>query len=96
VLDGERNQLIPSAPPQGGRSRLGSHTHACEVYHIPSSKTILAHPCGLGSLRVAPLVDRERRVGCSMDSSCELLCSLDPASVSVYCCEVPCRISKGG
>ena len=51
MLDGERNQLIPSAPPQGGRSRLSSHTHACEVYHIPSSKTILAHPCGLGSLR---------------------------------------------
>ena len=50
MLDGERNQLIPSAPPQGGRSRFSSHTHACEVYHIPSSKTILAHPCGLGSL----------------------------------------------
>jgi len=92
VLDGERNQLIPSAPPQGGRFRLGSHTHACEVYHIPSSKTILAHPCELGSRagRTAR-VDRERRVGCSMDSSCELLRSLDPASVSVHCCEVHCR-----
>jgi hypothetical protein len=34
-----------------------------------------------------------------MDSSCELLSSIDPASVSVHCCEVPCRtlrsISKG-
>jgi hypothetical protein len=40
---------------------------------------------------VAPLVDRERRVGCSMDSSCELLSSLDPAWGSVHCCEVPCR-----
>ena len=95
MLDGERNQLIPSAPPQGGRCRLGSHTHACEVYHIPSSKTILAH-LSWATLWVAPLVDRERRVGCSMDSSCELLRSLDPASVSVHCCEVPCRISKVG
>jgi hypothetical protein len=26
-----------------------------------------------------------------MDSSCELLSSLDPAWGSVHCCEVPCR-----
>ena len=51
MLDGERNELIPSAQPQGGRFRLSSRTRACEVYYIPSSKTILAHPCGLGSLR---------------------------------------------
>jgi hypothetical protein len=36
-------------------------------------------------------VDTERRVGCSMDSSCELLSSVDPASGSVHCCQVPCR-----
>ena len=26
-----------------------------------------------------------------MDSSCELLRSIDPARGSVYCCEAPCR-----
>ena len=63
MLDGERNQLIPSAPPQGGRSRLGSHIHACEVYHIPSSKTILAHPCGLAASGVRRAARRQREQG---------------------------------
>ena len=64
------NQHTPSAPPQGGHSQLSSHTHTCDVNH----STSLRYPgaaCG-----VAPLIDRERRVGCSMDSSCELLSSL--------------------
>jgi hypothetical protein len=77
----------PSAP-QGGHFRLSSHTCSCDMYH----STSLRYPgaaCG-----VAPLVDRERRVGCSMDSSCELLSSLYPASGSVHCCEVPCRTAR--
>ena len=96
MLDGERNQLIPSAPPQGGRSRSARiHTPArCTTFH--PQRPFLPIPVGWAACGVAPLVDRERRVGCSMDSSCELLRSLDPASVSVHCCEVPCRISKGG
>jgi hypothetical protein len=64
-------------------------------------KTLLAHPWRLGSLRGRTArLQRERRVWCSMDSSCELLSSLDPASRSVHGCEVPCRtlrsISNGG
>jgi hypothetical protein len=43
---------------------------------------------------VAPLIDRERRVGCSMDSTCELLRSLDAASGSVHRCQVPCRTAR--
>jgi hypothetical protein len=68
-----RSQSLPaceeasaSTPPQHRRVGAPSsarHTHTCDVY--PS--TSLRYPgaaCG-----VAPLVDRERRVGCSMDSS---------------------------
>jgi hypothetical protein len=44
----------------------------------------------LGSLR-GRTARRQRDVHWSMDSSRELLRSLDPASGSVHCCEVPCR-----
>jgi hypothetical protein len=97
----DRSQGLPaceeasatSAPPQhrrtaGTSSQLSSHTHACAVYRSTSLR-FPAAACG-----VAPLVDRERRAGCSMDSSCELLSSLDAASGSVHCCQVPCRTAR--
>jgi hypothetical protein len=54
VLDGERDQLIP----QHRRRQVlpAQLAYTCkrgvqDLYHTSSSKTILAHPCGLGSLR---------------------------------------------
>ena len=95
MLDGERNQLIPSAT--AGRT-LPARLAYTRLRGVPHS-ILKDHSCpslwaGQPAGYVAPLGDREskeRRVGCSMDSSCELLRSLDPASVSVHCCEVPCR-----
>jgi hypothetical protein len=48
--------------------------HTPVMCTIPPFKTLLAHPWGLGRLRGRTAFRRERRVGCSMDSSCELLC----------------------
>jgi hypothetical protein len=63
--------------------------HWCVPFH--PSRLFLPIPGCCAACGVTPLDDRERRVGCSMDSSCELLRSIDPASGSVHCCEMPCR-----
>jgi hypothetical protein len=88
-----------TAPPQGGA--FDSHTHACEVYNIPPFKTLLAHPWPeAGQPAGSHRSSTEREARWSTGSSCELLRSLDAASGSVHCCEVPCRtlrsISTGG
>jgi hypothetical protein len=46
--------------------------------HHPTIQDPSCSSLGLGSLR--GLTNRETRVGCSMDSWCELLSSLNPAS----------------
>jgi hypothetical protein len=61
-------------------------------FHRDASASLLARyprgdtgqPAG-----VAPFIDRETRVGCSVDSSCELL--IHPAWESAHSCVEPCR-----
>ena len=58
-------------------------------FHRDASASLLARyprgdtgqPAG-----VAPFIDRETRVGCSVDSSCELLRSLDPVALPAEGC----------
>jgi hypothetical protein len=86
----EESSATSSSPQHRRRGALPAssariHTPArCTTFH--PQRPFLPIPVGWAACGVAPLVDRERRVGCSMDSSCELLRSLDPASVSVHCC----------
>jgi hypothetical protein len=69
------NQRTPSAPPQGS-SQLPTSIHRRDVYQYTPSRLFLPILGGWAACGVAPLIDRERRVGCSMDSSYELLSSL--------------------
>jgi hypothetical protein len=50
---------------------------ALYVVCLPAcTRLVLSTAGSWAACGVAPLIDRERRVGCSMDSSCELLSSL--------------------
>ena len=89
LLFQNRNHLL-----EGGESAdtlrpvLSSSLYASVMCTGPPFKTLLAHPWRPGSLRGhTPLVDREAR----WVQRGQLVCSLDPATGSVHCCEVPCR-----
>jgi hypothetical protein len=92
VSDDKRDQLIPSAPPQGGAPGSARiHTPVRRTTCIAPFKTLLAHSWRLGSLwGCIARRQRERHVGARV----RLLRSLDPASGSVHCCEVPCRTPR--
>ena len=77
--------LLGRAPGQHTLQRMRSYV----PFH--PSRRFLPIPGASAACGVAPLADTEARVGCSMDSSCELLSSLDPASGS---CEEPCRTAR--
>ena len=68
---------------------------ALYVVCLPAcTRLVLSTAGSWAACGVAPLIDRERRVGCSMDSLCELLRSLDAASGSVHWCQVSCRTAR--
>ena len=93
----ERRRAQPtSAPPQLRRrsASTSQRVHTIVWCTGPPVKTLRARPWASAACGVAPLVDRQRRVGCSMDSSCELLRSLCRVWGSVHCCGVPCRTMR--
>jgi hypothetical protein len=78
----DRSQSLPACEEASATNTLSQHhrragapssarIHTAVMCTIPQACDILRQPAGF-----APLIDRERRVGCSMDSSCELLNSL--------------------
>jgi hypothetical protein len=73
----------------GALPALDAYTSLQSVPFHPS-RLFLPIPEGRTVSGVAPLAAVERRVGCSVNSSCGSLSPLDPASGVIHCCELPC------
>jgi hypothetical protein len=86
-----RRRAQPANPAPPGECYSSSRVYTIATCTGSPFKTLLAHPWRPGSLRGhTPLVDREAR----WVQRGQLVCSLDPATGSVHCCEVPCTLSE--